>query len=108
MCAACVFVLDEHTRPVYCFIAWTYNWKGRTSDVMIRLLDSSAQGAVKLNEIEWTPYIFSLHLQLGFLFGQQVHFLLLTLQILDGLLLGWEQDVWACPAHVPRVILRLI
>lgn len=45
-------------------------------------------------------YIFSVHLQLGFLFCQQVDFLLFTLQILNGLLLRVIKDVWAWTAHV--------
>lgn len=46
----------------------------------------------------WT-YVFGLHLQLGFLFGQQDHFFLFALQVLNGLLLEQTEDVRAWPAH---------
>lgn len=66
----------------------------------------------KTASVQWLyrirSYIFSLHLQLGFLFGQQIHFLLFTLQVLDGLLLGWNKIRWAWLPHVSIHLLSSI
>lgn len=53
----------------------------------------------------WT-YVLSLHLQLGFLSGQQDHLFLFALQVLNGLLLEKTEDLRAWPAHarVPQTL----